>query len=199
VQAQVEALRREAAAREEALLRDALYAAVQAEVALGEEELRAHYERTQARYTERRLRLRRQRFDTVEAARAADAALGSDGRLDPAASEEIGPAPLAKLTRELMPGLLRLREPGQRVVVERPDQISLLELVEVLPPEPLPFEEVREQLETELRAQRAGEAFAKLVEELRAKAQVEIDQAALRDEAAWKALPEAQPLRQPWR
>jgi hypothetical protein len=199
VQAQIAALRLEAAAREEALLRDALYAALQAELKLTDDELRAHYERTRSRYTERRLRLRRMTFPSVEAARAEDARLGSQGRLDPAGSEEIGPAPLAKLTQMLVPGLLRLREPGQRVVVERPDQIALLELVEVLPPEPLPFEEVREQVEQELRAQRSGEAFGKLIEELRAKAKIEVDQAALHDAAAWQALPDSQPLRQPWR
>jgi hypothetical protein len=199
VRAQVDALRLEAAAREEALLRDALYAALQSELVLSDVELRAHYERTQARYTERRLRLRRAAFPSAEAARAEDARLGSDGHLDPASSEEIGPAPIAKLMQGMLPGVMRLREPGQRIVVERAGDFALVELVEVLPPAPLPFEEVREQIENEVRAQRAGEAFAKLVEELRAGARIEIDQAALRDESAWKALPEAQPLRQPWR
>jgi hypothetical protein len=76
----------------------------------------------------------------------------------------------------------------------------LLELVEVLPPAPPPFEEVRAQIESELRAQKAGEAYAKLAQELRAAAKVEIDEAVLKDDAAWQpAAGEAAPLRQPWR
>ena len=96
VRAQIEALRREAAAREEALLRDALQASLEAQIAVTEDELRARYEQTQARYTERRLRLRRAVFPSAEAARAENERLGADGRLDPAASEEIGPAPVAE-------------------------------------------------------------------------------------------------------
>jgi parvulin-like peptidyl-prolyl isomerase len=97
-------------------------------------------------------------------------------------------------------GVMRLSEPGQRVVVEREGGFALLELVEVLPPAPPPFEEVREQIESELRAQKSAEAFARLSQELRAAAKVEIDEAMLKDNAAWQPAPgEAAPLRQPWR
>ena len=95
--ARIDALRREAAAREESLLRDALFASLRDEIALGEDELRAHYEKTKVHYSERQLRLRRQPFESAEAAREADAKLGPAGRLDPAASEELGPASVAKL------------------------------------------------------------------------------------------------------
>ncbi len=200
VRAQIEALRREAAAREEALLRDALEASLAAQLTITDDELRARYAQTQGRYTERRLRLRRVVFPTAEAARAEDERLGPDGRLDPAASEEIGPAPVQKLMQMQVLGVMRLREPGQRVVVERQGGFALLELVEVLPPAPPPFEEVREQIESELRAQKAGEAFAKLSQELRAAAKLEIDEAVLKDDAAWQPTGgEAAPLRQPWR
>ena len=200
VRAQIDALRREAAAREEALLRDALQASLAAQLAVSEDELRARYQQTQARYTGRSLRLRRVAFPSAEAARAEDQRLGAEGRLDPAASEEIGPAPVQKLMQMRVPGLMRLREPGERIVVEREGDFALVELVEVLPPAPLPFEEVREQLESELRAQKAGEAFAKLVAELRAAARLEIDQAVLQNDAAWQqSAGEATPLRQPWR
>jgi peptidyl-prolyl cis-trans isomerase C len=200
VQAQIEALRREAAAREEALLQGALEASLAAQIAVSEDELRARYEQTPGRYTEKRLRLRRAAFPSAEAARAADERLGVEGRLDPAASEEIGPAPVQKLMQMRAPGLRRLREPGQRIVVGREGDFALIELLEVLPPEPPPFEEVREQLASELRAQKAGEAFAKLTQDLRAAARLEIDEAVLKDDAAWQASAgEAAPRRQRWR
>lgn len=200
VRAQIESLRREAVAREEALLRDALRGSLEQQLAVTEEELRARYEQTPARYSERQLRLRRAAFPSAEAARAEDVRLGVDGRLDPATSEEIGPAPVEKLMQLRLRGVMRLREPGQRVVVEREGNFALIELVELLPEVPLPFEEVREQIESALRSQRAGEEFAKLALELRAAARVEIDEAVLQDDAAWQPpAGEAAPLRRPWR
>lgn len=200
VRAQIEALRREAAAREEALLTGALQAALGKEQSIGEEELRARYERTKERYTEPRLRLRRVKFPSAEAARAEDERLGPDGRLDPAASEEIGPASREELMRMQLFGLMRLQQPGQRVVVERGGDFALLELVEVMPPAPPPFEEVRERIESELRAQKGAEAFAKLSQDLRAKAHLEVDEAALKEAAAAQLAPgEDGPLRRPWR
>jgi hypothetical protein len=186
VRAQVDALRRDAAAREEGLLRDALQASLESQISVTEDELRARYEQTKARFTERRLRLRRAVFPTAEAARAEDQKLGADGRLDPASSEEIGPLPVQKLFQAQWFGAMRLREPGQRVVVDREGKFALVELEEVLPPAPLPFEEVREQLEHEVRSQRGGEALAKLAQELRAAAHLEVDEAVLKDDAAWQ-------------
>lgn len=200
VRAQVDALRRDAAAREEGLLRDALQASLESQISVTEDELRARYEQTKARFTERRLRLRRAVFPTAEAARAEDQKLGADGRLDPASSEEIGPLPVQKLFQAQWFGAMRLREPGQRVVVDREGKFALVELEEVLPPAPLPFEEVREQLEHEVRSQRGGEALAKLAQELRAAAHLEVDEAVLEDDAAWqRAAGERGPLRQPRR
>lgn len=198
VQAQLVAMRREASAREDAVLRNALQTALEADISVSEDELRAYYEQAKVRFSEPRLRLRRVVFPSAEAARAEDERLGADGRLDPATSEEIGPTPVEKLMRTGTPGLMRLHEPGQRIVVEREGGFALVELVERLAPAPLPFEEVREQIETQLRSQRAGEAFAKRVEELRAEARLEIDEAALQDDAAWPKPGEAAgPLRRP--
>jgi hypothetical protein len=58
---------------------------------------------------------------------------------------------------------------------------------------------VREQLESELRAQKAAEALAKLGQELRAAARVEIDEAVLKDDAAWQQTGETALPRRPWR
>ena len=179
VQEQLRAVRSEAAAREEALLAHALHVALAEQIEVSDDELRAHYEKTRARFSERRVRLRRKTFESADAARAEDARLGSEGRLDAESSEEIGPASMQELLQRGILGVMRLREPGQRVVIEREGAPALLELVEVLPPEPPPFEAVRAQLESELRAQRAAEAFSKLGDELRAAAKIEIDEAAI--------------------
>ena len=92
--------------------------------------------------------------------------------------------------------VMQLQEPGQRVVVAQGSGFALVELVERLHAAPLPFEKVRSQLEAQLRGQRAGEAFQKLVEELRAKAKLEVDEAALEEEMARAPEPGAAGLRQ---
>jgi peptidyl-prolyl cis-trans isomerase C len=184
VRAQIEAVRREAALREEVILGNALQSALAQQVALNDDELRAQYEKTKNRYTEPRLRIRRARFPSAEAARAADEQLGPDGHLDPAASEEIGPASREELMKMQLFGIMRLQQPGQRIVMERGNDSALVELIEVLPPAPPPFEQARARVEEELRAQKAGQAFAQLGQELRAKAHLEIDEAALKEETA---------------
>ncbi|HEX5051448.1 MAG TPA: hypothetical protein VFZ65_06720, partial [Planctomycetota bacterium] len=138
VQAQLAALRREAAAREESLLRDALVASLDADVAVSEEELRAQYEKAPMRFMEPQLHLRRAVFPTADAAQAENARLGADGRLDPAASEEIGPAPVEELMQQGIMGMMRLQQPGERIVVPREGHFELIELIERLPPAPLP-------------------------------------------------------------
>jgi hypothetical protein len=179
VAAKLRAVRREAAAREEALLQDALFASLRDALPIPEEELRAQYEKTKALYTERRLALRRQSFTSESEARAADVALGAEGRLDPARSEALIPAGPGNLPPAVRPEALKLRQPGERTLVLRDGSASLVELVEILPAEPLPFDAVRKQLETSLRVQRAQEAFRTEIERLRADAKVEVDEAAL--------------------
>jgi hypothetical protein len=164
VRAALEEVRRGAAAREEEVLRDALFARIRDGLVLSEEELRAHYEANRIRYTERRVRLRRQHFASEEEARAAEAALGPEGRLAPAAAEEIGPLSVAAATEAAGPEVVALRRPGERALVTREGASTLVELVEVLSAEPLPFESVRGQVEKSLRALRAQEAFRAQIE-----------------------------------
>ena len=56
---------------------------------------------------------------------------------------------------------------------------SLIELAELLPAEPRAFEAVRAEVEASLRRKEATAAFRALVAELRAKADVRVDEAAL--------------------
>jgi len=186
--AELAAVDRDARARREALLRDALYARIREELVLSEAELRAHYARIRSRFLERQVRLRRRSFPDRAAAEAADAALGPEGRLDPRASETLGPAPVRALPPEVLPEALGLEAVGDRVVVDAAEGTAVLvELVEVLPAEAPPPEAVRERVEASLRTLRAQEAMRELLAERRAAASVEIDEGVLADEEAWRA------------
>jgi hypothetical protein len=57
----------------------------------------------------------------------------------------------------------------------------------VLPAATLPFEAVRDRVEASWRTLEGQRAFAKLLAELRAKADTEIDEAALANDALWQA------------
>jgi hypothetical protein len=179
VAAKLEAIRRDAARSEEDVLRDALFASLRDAVALTGDELHAHYEKTKHRFAERQWRLLRQRFATEAEARAADAKLGAEGHLDAARADAIGPATAAEVAVATSPEVLRLQRPGQRATVAHGGAYELVELVELLPAVPKPFEAVRPQVEAGLRTLRAQEAFRAEIERLRAAAKIEIDAAAL--------------------
>jgi hypothetical protein len=186
VRQRIAAIRRKAMQREEDALRNALFESLRDEIALTEEELQQHYQDTEARYSERQIHLRRAVFDSKEAAEAADAALGPAGRLDPESSEDVGPAIPRDLPRSILPEALHLRMPGERVVVGRGEGWSLVELVEILAAVPRPFEEVRDRVEASLRRMKAQQAFGRLLERLRAEAEVEIEEGVLADDALWR-------------
>jgi hypothetical protein len=57
----------------------------------------------------------------------------------------------------------------------------------VLPAVTLPFEAVRSRVEESWRTLEGQRAFAKLLSELREKADIEIDEAALANDALWEA------------
>ena len=187
VRQRIAAIRREAMEREEDALRNALFESLRSEIALREEELRQHYQDTRARYFERQIQLRRAVFDSEDAARAADAALSPAGRLDPGASETLGPAIPRDLPRSILPEALHLRVPGERVVVDEGGEWALVELVAIVAAAPRPFEEVRERVEASLRTLKAQQAFGRLMERVRAEADVEIDEAVLGNAALWSS------------
>lgn len=185
VRERIAAIRREAAKREEGVLRNALFRAVRDGIDLTEGELQQHYEETEARYFQRQIRFRRLAFDSEEAVRAADVSLGPTGRLDPEVSEDLGPAALRDLPRSVLPEALQLKAPGDRVVIGKEEEWALVELVEILPAVPQPFEQVHDRVEASLRTLRAQAAFGELVERLRTEAEIEIDESVIADETLW--------------
>ena len=185
VRERIAEIRREAARREGDVLRNALFETLREGVELTEEELQQHYTKTEARYFERQIHLRRLAFDSEEAARAADVTLGPAGRLDPEVAEDLGPAVLGELPRSVLPEALRLKAPGERVVISKEGEWALVELVEILPAVPQPFEQARDRVEASLRTLRAQAALRELVERLRAEADIEIDESVLADETLW--------------
>lgn len=192
VAAKLEAIRRDAAQRGEEVLRDALFASLRDAVLLTDETLHAHYEKTKLRFAERHWRLLRQRFATEAEARAADARLGAEGHLDAASADAIGPATASEVAVATSPEVLRLQRPGQRTLVAHDGAYELVELVEMLPAAPKPFDAVRPQVEASLRTLRAQEMFRAEIERLRAAAKIEIDEAALE---ALRAVPPANDAR----
>lgn len=196
--AAIAVIRARARVEEDSLLAQALFEAERAALAPSEDELRAHYEATKHRYLVRKVALRRIAYPSKEAAENADAALGPEGRLDPAAAEEISATEIQRLPAAVLPEATYLRRAGERVVAGKEDEgWSLVELVDHVPADPQPFEEVRERVRDDFTALRAIERVTSRVGELRAQAQVEVDVTALRDDDAFAALQRAAAAQSP--
>lgn len=204
---------------------DALFARFRDGLSLSEGELRDHYHRTRSRYLARQIRLRRQVLEpdsaavlsaataaTVATVAAAAAAIAPSAaatsetalpELDPTLSEVVGPALLRDLPGSLLPEVLELKTIGERIVIERnaagecpcENQATLVELLEILPAAPLPFERVREQVEASLRTLRGQEAMRARLAELRAESVIAIDESALTDDDLWKTAGASPPAR----
>lgn len=190
--AEIALLRARARVEEDSLLAQALFETERAGLSPSEDELRAHYEATRNRYLVQKMALRRVVFDSKEKAEAADRALGPDGHLDPAAAEEISATEIQRLPAAVLPEATYLRQPGQRVVAGKEEEgWSLVELVDHVPADPAPFQDVRERVRDDFTALRAIERVSAQVEELRAQAKLEIDETALRNQAAFAELQRA--------
>jgi hypothetical protein len=191
-------IRARARVEEDSLLAQTLFETERAALSPSEDELRAHYDATKNRYLVRKMALRRVGYDSKEKAEAADRALGPDGHLDPAAAETISATEIQRLPAAVLPEATYLRRPGQRVVAGKEDEgWSLVELVDNVPADPSPFEDVRERVRDDFTALRAIERVSARVEELRAKANVEVEESALRDQAAFAALRAAAAAKSP--
>ncbi len=178
--ANLEEIRRNAERQEEVLLRNALFNSIRLGLKLSEEEVLAHYEKTKDRYVERQWALRTQDFPSEDAALAA---LGANGRLDPAHSVAPGPVPAEQLPNEILLILHELEQPGDRRLLPL-DRWTIVELEAYLPTAQIPFETVREKVDLSLRAIRAEDLMRAEIDRLRIERKVEVDDAAL---AAWVA------------
>lgn len=185
VQRRVATIRQNALRREASYLREVLFEAVADDLALAEADLREHYEASRGRYFERQLEFRRATFGSRQDAEAADAELGPDGRLGESA-EQIGPAAIEDLPRDILPDALTLRAPGDRVLVQAGGSWALVELVETLEAVPRPFEEVRASVVQSLRTIRSQEAFQALQESLFEGAEVVFDDSVIGDDSVWE-------------
>jgi hypothetical protein len=168
-----------ASIRDEENLRDALFASMRDSLALGEDELRAHYEKTRVHYVTPQVSLRRRSFASETEARAEDLRLGAAGRIASEGSDRIGPAPVDRLPEGVMPEALTLTAPGQRVVLAREGRWWLVEQEEMHAAEQLPFEAVRPRVEQSLRMLRAQSLFHAEIDRLRREAEVAVDESAL--------------------
>jgi hypothetical protein len=185
VQRAIVRLRREAAQRERGLLRRALAADMGRDLMFADADLKAAFDARPARYAERRITLRRQRFETRAAALEADRALGRAGRVEEAGAEQVGPVAESELPKEWGVDLRRFRKPGDRRVVEAGGAAWLVELVNDAPHQPQSFREVRAQVQRDLRVERARAVFAAELDRLRAGARVEIEDGVLADDRNW--------------
>lgn len=192
VRAQLSLLRARAALEEDALLAQVFFERERAGVSPHEEDLLAHYEKTKGRYRVRMMTLRRQVFGSRDEAEAANARLGRAGRLDPSKAETVGPSEIQRLPRAVLPEVLGLHAPGERVVAGNAlEGFSLVELVEYLPASPLSFAEVREKVAVEVATTGALAALESRARDLRREASVEIDEAALADDEVFESLEHA--------
>jgi hypothetical protein len=188
VRRRLQDLRRAAAAQEQALLRDALFASIRDGLEPTEADLLSHYAATKLRYAEREVTLRWWSFDSQEAARSAIEKAGAAERFDTADAETIGPTLPRSLPAKVVPEVFHLTKLGDRLVAgSESEGFGVVELVEVLPAVPRSFEAVRDRVEESWRTLEGQRAFARLIAELREKADIEIDEAALADDALWQS------------
>jgi hypothetical protein len=188
VERQLRQVRLNGQRRELEILRAALRERIVGDVEISEAELRRAYEVEERSFRDRQLRLREWSFESEQQARAALEGAGEEGALDSGEAVEVGPLSFRNPSRRYALAMGRLLIPGERVMIEADGKWLVVELVEIDTDTKLPFEEVRERLLRRLRVERAEEAFAARLRELRASADVRIDHAVIDDEALWRGL-----------
>ncbi len=165
-------VRREAMVREEALLRDALFAQVADAAAPTEEEVRAAYEATKANYRETQLTLR---FTPASSRAEAEALFAGPAGAAAPGVETIGPAAIRRLPAKVLPEALTLATPGERAVAGSPEEgFGVIELVEILPAAPVPYEDAHERVARSLRMRAGQQAFRKRIEALRSEQDIQV-------------------------
>jgi hypothetical protein len=180
--------RRELKRRELGILRAELKKEIVQEVEISEQELRRAYEEDERSYLERQLRLRRWSFESEEQARGALEGVEGADPLDPAQAMEEGPISLRSPPPSYGREMGRLRRPGERVVIQTEREWLVLELAGFVDDAKTPFEVVRDHLQRRLQRDRAEKVFEEYLRELRADADVRIDQSVVSDEELWRRL-----------
>ncbi len=174
---------------ERRLLRTLLYERIEAETVVMEEELRAKFEASQGRFLTSRIHLRRLVVDDEPAAREAKRRVEAGEEFTEIAAQE-STDPTIRATRGDVGELERSQVPvslrGVGFGLETEGEVSepfelegkwnLLQLVSRHSGVPRPFEQVRAQLERELRRAKAGEAFERVLLARRAALGVKIDE-----------------------
>jgi hypothetical protein len=186
LQRRVQAIRRDAAARERSLLREALVREVAGETRISEAELKESFEKNRALYQRRLYTLRHAAFPSREAAEQAARALDAGGSLEQARFESIGPVLLHELPRMFQRQVAAVRKPGQALVVPGDGNWLAVEVVDVQLAPAESYEDVRRQLFASLRQERNREIVEKLMAELKQNATVQLEEAVLADDSLWQ-------------
>lgn len=178
--------RLQAVRREKQILRAALKKEIVTDAEISEQELRKAYQERKGISIEIQPRLRQWSFLSEKKARDAVAGVKGAPSLIPGKATQVGPFSLrspppsyAKVARDL-------KRPGDRAVVEAEGKWLVLELVEYVADAKRPLAQVRDQLRQAVRSDRSEKAFEEQLQELRAGAEVRIDQAVLSDEELWR-------------
>lgn len=186
----IDAIRRDAAARERAVLRDALVREISGDARISESELKQHFEANRQRYQRRLYTLRQASYASKQAAEQAAKKLADGGTLESARFASIGPVLLSELPAAYQRQMSTVRKAGQTLVLQGDGEWLLVEVVDVKLAQAESYDEVRKQVFASLRQERIRQAVESLMSELKSGAQVSIDDAVLADDARW---PEARP------
>jgi hypothetical protein len=172
--------------RENRVLREALKKDLVKGVEFSEEELRQAYRENELTYRDQQLRLRKWSFASQrEAIDAVEGVAGAEA-LDPGKAVEPDPISFRNPPPIYSQVIRRLKSPGDRVVVKAKAKWLVLEFVELVTDARIPYKEVRDHVRRRLRGERAEEMFQERLRELRASADVRIDQAVVADEELWQ-------------
>ena len=178
----LEAIRSRAWRSEQELARDALVADIDKTLKFSDEELRTRYEEQRDRFQTTRLRLRQITVPDRETIRAIQkqvqegedfARIAAEANLDPAlrrSSGDTGWVEQRKMPTALIGPAHRLLEAGEvsKPFQDREARWNLVQLIGRDQGVRRQFDEVKDQLERELRVIRSREVLAQLVEERRA-------------------------------
>jgi hypothetical protein len=186
VRRRLDAIQRDAAARERAVLREALVRELAGDARISESELKEHFEKNKQLYQRRLYTLRHASYGSKQEAEQAAAALAAGGTLEGTRFASIGPVLVQELPAPYQRSIASVRKKGEtRVIRGENGEWLLAEVVDVQLSEATSYDEVRSQVFASLRQQRSRDAIETLMKELKGSTPVTIDEAVLGDDARW--------------